>query len=195
MRIGLFSTDLSIVDEWQSRILDAQTSVVTTVAELSQDEFDIIIADFDTVASDINTLFTKGVTPKHLVVLEKVPANATGKMLIQNGVMAYGNSRMLRLHLEQLLQAVSKDKIWVYPELLKSIIKLLHVDEDLDETLMQRLSHQEKEVSKGILQGLSNEAISQRLSITTRTVKAHITSIFSKLHVNDRLNLVLLLKV
>ena len=195
MRIALFSTDLSITDEWQERIHYEQTSIVTTINELSKEEFDIIIADFDTVSSDINTLFTQGNLPKHLVVLEKVPANATGKMLIQNGVKAYGNSRMLSIHLEQLLHAVEKDKIWVYPELLKSIIKLLHSHEELDETLMRRLSHQEKEVAKWILQGLSNEAISHRLDITVRTVKAHISSIFSKLHVNDRLNLVLLLKL
>ena len=194
MRIGLFSTDLSIVDEWKNRILGAETSIVTTVGELSQKEFDIIIADFDTVASDINTLFNKDKTPQRLVVLERVPAHATGKMLIQNGAMAYGNTRMLRMHLEQLLEAVSKDKIWVYPELLKSIIKLIHSHDNLDETLMQRLSPQEKEVSKWVLKGLSNDAIAHRLKITTRTVKAHISSIFSKLHVNDRLNLVLLLK-
>jgi DNA-binding NarL/FixJ family response regulator len=77
---------------------------------------------------------------------------------------------------------------------IKSIIKLLYVHEDLDENLVQRLSKQETEVVKWVLQGLSNDAISQHLGITVRTVKAHISSIFSKLHVNDRLNLVLLLK-
>jgi DNA-binding NarL/FixJ family response regulator len=194
MKIALFSTDLTMTDEWESRIENAQTSIVSTVAELTQEEFDIIIADFDTVATNVNAFFTQGNVPKNLVVLEKSPANATGKVLIQNGVMAYGNSRMLRMHLEQLLQAVTNNKIWVYPELLKSIIKLLYVHEDLDENLVQRLSKQETEVVKWVLQGLSNDAISQHLGITVRTVKAHISSIFSKLHVNDRLNLVLLLK-
>lgn len=194
MRIALFSTDLSMADEWQKRIPHIKTDIVTTTSELTQEQFDIIIADFDSVATQINTFFTQGNVPKNLVVLEKVPAHATGKMLIQNGVKAYGNSRMLRIHLEQLLHAVKQDKIWVYPELLKSIIKLLHSQESLDQTLMKRLSNQEKEVAKAILQGLSNDAISTRLEITTRTVKAHISSIFTKLHVNDRLNLVLLLK-
>jgi DNA-binding NarL/FixJ family response regulator len=32
------------------------------------------------------------------------------------------------------------------------------------------------------------------MDITTRTVKAHISAIFSKLHINDRVSLVLLLK-
>lgn len=194
MQIALFSTDLNIVDELQKRIKNAHTTVIESAKELTEKKFDIIIADFDSVSSDINTLFTKGIVPKHLVVLEKSPANATGKMLIQNGVMAYGNIRMLALHLEQLIQAVMQDKIWVYPELLNSIIQHIPVYENLDKTLIQRLSPQENEVVKCILQGLSNDAIAQRLDITTRTVKAHISSIFSKLHVNDRVNLVLLLK-
>jgi len=194
MNIGLFSSDITIISEWQERMADTQTTVITSLKELLENNYDLIIADFDTVSNDINTLFIQAKTPAHLVVFEKAPANATGKMLIQNGVMAYGNTRMLRLHLDQLIKAVLSDKIWVYPELLKSIIHIINAQDELDKTLMQRLSTQEKEVSKWVLQGLSNDAIASKLDITTRTVKAHLSAIFSKLHVNDRLALVLLLK-
>ena len=34
--------------------------------------------------------------------------------------------------------------------------------------------------------GLPNKAIARRLGITERTVKAHLTSIFQRLGVNDR---------
>jgi len=194
MNIALFSTDISIIDEWKKRVSDATTYVVTSLDELLEHEYDLILADFDTVATEINRLFTQGNIPKHLVVLERSPLNATGKMLVQNGVMGYGNTRMLSMHLRQLIQAVIEDKIWVYPELLKSIIKVIQVQDDFDKELMQRLSPQEIEVSKLVLHGLSNDAIAKKLSITTRTVKAHLSSIFSKLHVSDRLSLVLLLK-
>jgi DNA-binding NarL/FixJ family response regulator len=57
----------------------------------------------------------------------------------------------------------------------------------------EKLSDKEKEVVFLILKGLSNDAIAEKMGISPRTVKAHITSLFEKLHVNDRLGLALLL--
>jgi DNA-binding NarL/FixJ family response regulator len=45
-----------------------------------------------------------------------------------------------------------------------------------------------------ILQGISNKVIAAELFISERTVKAHLTSIFKKLHIPDRLHLAILLK-
>jgi len=62
------------------------------------------------------------------------------------------------------------------------------------ELIENRLSQKEQEVVYLILEGFVNDAIASRLEITTRTVKAHVSAIFSKLHINDRVSLVLLLK-
>ncbi|KRC62759.1 hypothetical protein ASE14_02770 [Agromyces sp. Root81] len=48
------------------------------------------------------------------------------------------------------------------------------------------LSHREREVLKLIGDGLSNQAIGQRLSISTGTVKRHNTHIFAKLGASSR---------
>ena len=45
-----------------------------------------------------------------------------------------------------------------------------------------------------IQDGKSNKAIANCLSISERTVKAHLTSIFKKLNVADRLHLALYIK-
>jgi DNA-binding NarL/FixJ family response regulator len=42
------------------------------------------------------------------------------------------------------------------------------------------------------VKGLSNKLVARELNIGERTVKAHLTSIFEKLGVKDRLKLVLL---
>jgi len=192
MKIGLYGTDINILQEWQSR-LNEEATVLENADALFDEALDIVMVDYNTVYNEINALNTKGTTPAHLVVLESNPADATGKLLILNGAMAYGNSRMLKIHLDQLVQTVMNNKIWVYPDLMNSIIKTFHISENLDPTLMKRLTNQEIEVTKLILHALSNEAIATKLNITQRTVKAHISSIFSKLHVNDRVSLVLLL--
>ncbi len=48
------------------------------------------------------------------------------------------------------------------------------------------LSAREVEVLKGILDGLSNEAISEVMEIDVETVKQHVKHILRKLHVEDR---------
>ncbi len=48
------------------------------------------------------------------------------------------------------------------------------------------LSAREVEVLEGVARGLRNKEIADRLSITERTVKAHLASIFNKLAVDSR---------
>lgn len=48
------------------------------------------------------------------------------------------------------------------------------------------LSKREAEVLELVAQGLANKLIARRLGITERTVKAHLTSIFTRLGVTDR---------
>ncbi len=49
-----------------------------------------------------------------------------------------------------------------------------------------QLTVREKEVLQLIVNGLSNKEIAFRLNITLRTVKAHVSSILTKLNVSDR---------
>ena len=48
------------------------------------------------------------------------------------------------------------------------------------------LSPREWEVARVLSEGLTNKAIGKQLGISERTVKAHLTAIFSKLEVSDR---------
>lgn len=58
----------------------------------------------------------------------------------------------------------------------------------------EELSARERDVARLILQGVNNKVIASELFISERTVKAHLTSIFKKLNVPDRLHLAILLK-
>ena len=52
------------------------------------------------------------------------------------------------------------------------------------------LTRRELEIARLINKGCSNKAVAKELDITERTVKAHLSSIFEKLDVKDRLQLV-----
>ncbi|MCD6258848.1 MAG: response regulator transcription factor [Helicobacteraceae bacterium] len=200
MNIIFFSSSMEIMDEWKKRHQLEELKICfdseSLKTELELFPESLIIADYDSVASEINNLILSDILPKNLLVLEKSPEVVTGKMLISHGVKAYGNSRMHPNNFAQMIETVQKNKIWTYPELTSALAK--NKDKALSDASMKllnnRLTHKEIEVVKLILKGMTNDAIANALDITTRTVKAHISSIFTKLHVNDRLSLVLLLK-
>src|SRR5439155_25689548 len=55
------------------------------------------------------------------------------------------------------------------------------------------LTEREREIALLVGGGAANKEIAAHLGVTERTVKAHLTAIFRKIGVNDRLRLALLL--
>ncbi|WP_373070626.1 response regulator transcription factor [Sulfurimonas sp.] len=201
MKIILFSSDTNTINEWIEKYsLDAASECYDLESyenEISNLEKFILVCDYDSVANSLNTLISSKKLPNYTVVLERSPAIATGKILIKNGIRAYGNSKMLAKHFTQLIDTVSNDNTWTYPDLTAALVKSTRkapLNKDAQELIDSRLTDKEKDVVLLVLDGFTNDAIANELDITTRTVKAHISSIFSKLHVNDRISLVLLLK-
>lgn len=200
MKIIFFSSNIDTIDEWTSRHavenFHSCYDINSLNNELTQSKSNLIIVDYDTVSQEINKLISSNILPDNVVILERAPEIATGKMLISQGIKAYGNSRMLSVHYKQMIRVVEDGKIWTFPELTSALVKLrgTSLSKDAQNLIKNKLSQKESEVVYLILEGLTNDAIANKLNITTRTVKAHITSIFIKLHVNDRVSLILLLK-
>ena len=58
--------------------------------------------------------------------------------------------------------------------------------------LLHQLTKREDQIARLVAAGLSNLAIAERLGITERTVKAHLSSMYSKTSTTGRLGLALL---
>jgi two-component system nitrate/nitrite response regulator NarL len=63
-------------------------------------------------------------------------------------------------------------------------------DTDREASRIATLTGREREVMSLVVEGLKNRQIADRLSIAETTVRHHLTSIFEKLGVGDRLGLV-----
>ncbi len=94
--------------------------------------------------------------------------------------------------------------IWIQRHLIPRLINALaelsgdlrknrHHQKDIENKLTL-LSKRELDVAELIKTGESNKVIAAKLNISERTVKAHLTSIFNKLEIPDRLHLALFLK-
>ena len=57
--------------------------------------------------------------------------------------------------------------------------------------LLAGLSPREREIALCVARGESNKEIARELNLAERTIKLHLTSIFEKLQVRDRLQLAL----
>jgi two-component system nitrate/nitrite response regulator NarL len=98
---------------------------------------------------------------------------------------------------EILIKAIEKvyaGEVWLERSLIANVLSRLSRNQatskvDPETESITRLSEREKEVVRLIGQGLKNKKISTELCISETTVRHHLTSIYSKLGVSDRLEL------
>ena len=128
-----------------------------------------------------------------ILVLSAQPNFNEGMSLLQKGIRGYGNLYMQKVHLIQALSTIKNSAVWLYPEMMQSLI-LLGSNAIINEDALETLSVREREVAREIEKGLSNKEIASALGITERTVKAHLSHVYEKLEVSDRLALAMLLR-
>ena len=115
---------------------------------------------------------------------------------VTTGVSGYCDINIPPELLNQAIESIMAGDIWIQRHLFPKV--LLPLVESNQTTILQKknitadlqsLSVRELDVAKMIGHGKSNKLIASKLFISERTVKAHLTSIFKKLGVRDRLHL------
>lgn len=96
--------------------------------------------------------------------------------------------------LRQVALVVENGGLWIGQSLLQRLVgstsrALEARAETRADTWSALLSERESQVAKLVAGGASNKEIAERLVITERTVKAHLSAIFEKLGLRDRLQL------
>jgi len=139
---------------------------------------------------DVNEFFP-GVK---IMCMSDLPSFEEGYPLVTAGIKGYGNSRMASVHLKQAIEIIDAGNLWFYPEFMASLIKNSNRPAASKNENIGRLTERENEIAGLVSKGLSNRDIAEQAGISERTVKAHLTSIFEKLEVSDRLSLALVYK-
>ncbi len=140
---------------------------------------------------------------KILVIGKNWPAEKQIDLLIA-GCYGYCERDAVAEVLPKAVSSVIKGDIWIPRQLISKVIGMLATLSSRGNQANTRyrnkkknldlLTQRETDVVKMLGEGLSNKSIASMLNISERTVKAHLTSIFQKLEVEDRLQLALLLK-
>jgi len=132
-----------------------------------------------------------------IIVLANTPDQRQAVDLLKQGAAGYCHAYTPASVLHEVKAVVEHGGLWLGQELLQRLIMVSknmvgsqpqHIAE-----LTAKLTEREREVALEAAKGLSNKQIARDLSITERTVKAHLKHVFERLQVKDRLQLALLL--
>ncbi|SFU72681.1 response regulator [Alicyclobacillus macrosporangiidus] len=115
-------------------------------------------------------------------VLETLKSGASG-YLVKDGSV----SEVVRA-----IREVAAGRAVVHPQVTHTVIAQFQERAEMSESWRGLLTEREMDILRELANGKTNEEIATALNITTKTVKNHISSIFNKLHVQDRTQAVVL---
>ncbi len=129
-----------------------------------------------------------------VIVTNSHPTFFEGMTLLKEGIKGYANSYIAQAHIPTILHHVEHGNIWLYPEFMQQMIQATIPETRANtSSVLNKLSSREKQTAMEVANGLSNKQIALELDVTERTVKSHLSSIFTKLGVKDRVSLALLI--
>lgn len=128
-----------------------------------------------------------------IVVLSNVPDNTQGMAVLGAGASGYCSALSLPSVLRQVAGVVTHGGLWIGPQLMRRLMQgLASRNKDGSESALDVLSQRERQVAEAVSRGSTNKEIARTMGITERTVKAHLSAVFDKLGVRDRMQLSLL---
>ena len=136
------------------------------------------------------------------IVLSDRESESEGVSVLVSGAKGYYTQAIEPALLEKAVLSVSSGELWVKRTLAHALVAALVsraerpsrvLGRTHDQRRLARLTPRQREVTNAISRGENNKEIARQLNMTVRTVKAHLTEIFRRVEVMDRLQLGLLL--
>lgn len=138
-----------------------------------------------------------------IVALTDNPTEREGVLALKAGARAYCPRTIEPANLKKAVTAVQNGEIWAPRKLVPGLVaELVSLTESREKDgyqprpgcRLESLTERQRVVADLICMGASNKEIGNRLNITERTVKAHLTEAFRNVGVSGRLELALLLQ-
>jgi len=125
------------------------------------------------------------------------PNDEEGMQTILCGARGYCHAYAPAATWTHVLAAVATGSVWMGPSLVNRLLRQVKTlarasSQSPDPWHHDTLTERERAIALRVSQGDPNSKIADALGISERTVKAHLTTVFDKLGVTDRLQLALL---
>lgn len=126
--------------------------------------------------------------PTRAMVLTTFTDEATVARAVSAGVAGYLPKTIGREELVRAVRAVASDEGFLHPEVTRGFLKGLRAGDA--RARAPALSGREQQVLEALADGMSTKRIAESLDLREGTVKSHLTRLYMKLGVNDRVQAV-----
>jgi two-component system nitrate/nitrite response regulator NarL len=137
-------------------------------------------------------------TAAKVVVMSAKPDAEEAMQLFSIGVRGYCHQHAAHQQLREISLVIEHGGVWLGAEamsrLIRGTLKAFEsntIQKSAPEPYTEALTAREKTVALEVSRGASNKEIAAALNISERTVKTHLSALFSKLDVRDRVQLAL----
>ena len=130
-----------------------------------------------------------------IVAASSNPRDDEAMEALDSGCVAYCHAFSDAPTLKQVRDVVEGGQVWIGKSLMQRLLhnvnRAVSRKPAIDDAWRAQLTRREVEVAILAANGASNNAIANQCKISERTVKAHLSAIFDKLNITDRLQLAL----
>lgn len=208
MSIFLCSHSDAIRERWHNALASRHKEVfqATSINELMtlsrKFKIELLLLHHDIASLDTVRQIRQSMPACKIFIFSNRPDTKEGLEFLQYGIVGYANTYISAARLIEAVQAILTGSVWIGQDLMQLLIqkaagpgrkKPEQKAEPETKEIFKNLSDREFEIASLIAQGLANVDIADRLAITERTVKAHLSSIYAKTGTKGRLNLALLI--
>jgi len=196
----LIVDDHTLFREGLSRLLEADTdfelvgacaSVREALIAIGAIQIDVVLLDYD-LNEEIGVRLLadsqrSNFTGKFLIVTSGM-SDAAILRAIDDGVAGIFLKNSPLAELIPAIIRVTRGETWIDPGVVKTLIAGAHTAREV--SIQEDLSERERNVLRGVFEGLSNKEISQRIGVSEGSVKAALQQLFTRSGVRTRSQLV-----
>ena len=193
MELALYAQNAGLLDRWSRSLSEHQCQAINWSQIYSLPAMKPLLVHWQSLSAAQRDQIAKITADRAVVVLTDTPELEEGRRLILAGVRGYANSYIHETLLPEVMTEVQRGNIWAVPEILQAILRNFLQSQPQStgvEYDISQLSDREYEVYQELMKGRGNKEIARNLSITERTVKAHVAAILRKTGAPDRVHLI-----
>ena len=145
---------------------------------------DMIIPDMDGV--EITRRMRRASPRTQIIIFSSFHEDEHIFPAIQAGALSYLLKDARPEEVAGAVRMAARGEAILHPKVAARIVQEMQGDKQEVANPFTELSERELEVLRLIATGISNQEIAERLVISEKTVKSHVSNILSKLHLSDR---------
>jgi DNA-binding NarL/FixJ family response regulator len=184
-----------IENEPGMRVVGVASNRSEALDQVKQTSPDLILLDLDLEEGDVLAVVPElraSAKNARVLILTALTDQNLHREAVKLGAQGVVSKKSAPEVLIKAIQKVGAGEVWLDRSMMGSVLRqMTDKNHDEDEVNMQTLTAREREVIALIAEGLRNKQIAERLSLSEATITHHLSSIFSKLGVSDRLGLVI----